>query len=84
LFSGALKDPAILIKTVILSRFFYFKRMVTAFSWASRPSMAANLAACLPYRFRASSEKERTLIRFTKSYTPKGEANLAVPPVGRT
>jgi hypothetical protein len=61
-----------------------FKRISAARAWACKPSPCANTEAICPKDWAPASETSIRLLRFWKSYTPKGEENLAVPEVGST
>src|SRR6185436_14747925 len=59
-------------------------RCSTARPCASSPSRRASRTTAGPSRAMVRGVASMTLVRFMKSYTPRGDAKRAVPPVGRT
>jgi hypothetical protein len=53
-------------------------------AWAVRPSPWARMAAVRPSTLAPAAEHWIRLVRFWKSYTPRGEKNRAVRDVGST
>ena len=63
---------------------YFTKRIRKAFACALRPSASAKTAADSNNEPAHSRFKDTKFVHFIKSRTPRGEENLAEPPVGKT
>lgn len=61
-----------------------YSLMSMDFAWEYKPSSFANVETSSLRLLKFSFEKEIILLLLQKSYTPRGEKNFAVPPVGST
>ena len=79
---------ALLVSLVVRFSFLNYESASTRYSaeraCAGKPSPLASVDAMRPSVFAAAGETRIRLLRFWKSYTPKGDEKRALPEVGNT